>query len=98
MFSPFLSRIGLPGILSVMPDPDFDSVVKDYSRAKVHHLDGPSISLSDSDSDDSDVSLLFPIGTSKHWLVRADKPPGGIISKAQVVDYYVQILTKVLGK
>lgn len=95
MFSPFLSRIGLPGILSVMPDPDFDSVVKDYSRAKVHHLDGPSISLSDSDSD---ISLLFPIGTSKHWLVRVDKPPGGIISKPQVVDYYVQILTKVLGK
>lgn len=81
----------LPGILSVMPDPDFDSVVKDYSRAKVH-LDGPSISLSDTED-----SLLFPIGTSKHWLVRVDKPPGGVISKAQVVDYYVQILTKVLG-
>lgn len=76
-----------------MPDPDFDSVVKDYSRGKVHHLDGPSSSLSD-----DGYSLLFPIGTSKHWLVRVEKPPGGIISKAQVVDYYVQILTKVLGK
>ncbi|KAK7851816.1 organelle rrm domain-containing protein 1, partial [Quercus suber] len=33
----------------------------------------------------------------KHWLVRMDKPGIGVVTKAQMVDYYAQILTKVLG-
>lgn len=65
------------------PDPDFYSVEKDYSFSKVR-VDRSN--------------LLFPPGTSKHWIVRMDNPPGGVISKAQVVDYYVQNLMKVLGK
>lgn len=33
----------------------------------------------------------------KHWLVRTEKPLVGVMEKPQVVDYYVQILSKVLG-
>ncbi|KAE8702117.1 Multiple organellar RNA editing factor 2 [Hibiscus syriacus] len=42
-------------------------------------------------------SQLFPAGNTKHWLVRMDKPGIGVVTKAQMVDYYTQILTKVLG-
>ncbi|PRQ56593.1 hypothetical protein RchiOBHm_Chr1g0338951 [Rosa chinensis] len=44
------------------------------------------------------ATLLFPHGNTKHWLVRMDKPGIGVVTKAQMVDYYAQILTKVLGK
>ncbi|XP_020965989.1 uncharacterized protein LOC107618435 isoform X4 [Arachis ipaensis] len=37
------------------------------------------------------------LSNSKHWLVRIDKPAVGIVTKAQIVDYFVQILTKVMG-
>jgi hypothetical protein len=74
--------VGLPGILSVKPDEDFSSVKKDYRFSSVQ----------------SGSTLLFPLGNTKHWLVRMDKPGIGVVTKAQMVDYYVQILTKVLGK
>ncbi|KAE8683218.1 Multiple organellar RNA editing factor 5 [Hibiscus syriacus] len=63
----------LPEVLSVKPDPDYNSKQKDYN------------------------SQLFPAGNTKHWLVRMDKPGIGVVTKAQMVDYYAQILTKVLG-
>ncbi|XP_061998257.1 organelle RRM domain-containing protein 1, chloroplastic [Rosa rugosa] len=71
----------LPGVLSVKPDPDFGSVKKDYSFSNVQ----------------SASTLLFPLGNTKHWLVRMDKPEIGVVTKAQMVDYYAQILTKILG-
>ncbi|KAJ8557605.1 hypothetical protein K7X08_003230 [Anisodus acutangulus] len=73
----------MPGVLSVIPDPDFNSMVKDYNY--------PNSQLS------SLSSSLFPAGTSKHWLVRMARPSVGVIRKGPVVDYYVQVLTKVLG-
>jgi len=42
--------------------------------------------------------LLFPNGNSKHWVVRMDKPAVGVVTKAQIVDHYAQILTKIMGK
>lgn len=79
---------GLPEVLSVRPDPDFNSVKKDYSS--IIRLGGLSNSNTGS-------TKLFPAGNSKHWLVRMDKPTIGVVTKAQMVDHYVQILTKVLG-
>ncbi|GAB2286941.1 Organelle RRM domain-containing protein 1, chloroplastic [Dionaea muscipula] len=70
----------LPGVLSVRPDVDLDSVEKDYSCGKI-----------------SGSSLLFPVGNSKHWVVRMDKPFVGAVTKVQMVDFYVKILTNVLG-
>ncbi|KAL6130263.1 hypothetical protein ACLB2K_068644 [Fragaria x ananassa] len=71
----------LPGVLLVKPDPDFGSVNKDYSFSNVQ----------------SETTMLFPLGNTKHWLVRMDKPGVEVVTKAQMVDYYAQILTKVLG-
>ncbi|KAJ8551515.1 hypothetical protein K7X08_021530 [Anisodus acutangulus] len=80
---------GMPGVLSVIPDPDFNSMVKDYSYPN-GQLSSPSTSYTEGSS-------LFPAGTSKHWLVRMARPSVGVIRKGPVVDYYVQVLTKVLG-
>uniref|UniRef100_A0A7N2LJA5 RRM domain-containing protein n=1 Tax=Quercus lobata TaxID=97700 RepID=A0A7N2LJA5_QUELO len=80
---------GLPSILSVRPDPDYSSVEKDYSSSNIQ-----SSYLS---SSQIGSNLSFPVGSTKHWLVRMDKPGIGVVTKAQMVDYYAQILTKVLG-
>ncbi|XP_058751730.1 organelle RRM domain-containing protein 1, chloroplastic-like [Vicia villosa] len=45
----------------------------------------------------SQTDMLFPAGNSKHWIVRMDKPAVGVVTKAQIVDHYAQILTKVMG-
>ncbi|CAN7106223.1 unnamed protein product [Brassica rapa subsp. narinosa] len=39
---------------------------------------------------------LFDHGTVKHWMVRIDKPGVGIVTKAQMVDHCIQLLSKVL--
>ena len=82
--------VGLPGVLSVRPDPDYSYVNRDYSSSIIQ-----SSYLS---SSQIGSILLFPVGNTKHWLVRLDKPGVGVVTKAQMVDYYAQILTKVLGK
>ena len=76
-------------MLSVKPDPDIESVNKDYD---VHnnHIDSMSNSLNHN-------ALLFPKG-SKYWLVRIEPLSRRVVSKADAVDYYVKLLTKVLGK
>ncbi|XP_059628422.1 organelle RRM domain-containing protein 1, chloroplastic [Cornus florida] len=79
----------LPGVLFVRPDPDLNSVKKDYSYSNVQY--NP---LSNSFSGSSS---LFLEGTSKHWLVRIDRPAIGVMTKARMVDYYTKILTKVMG-
>ncbi|KAG8380625.1 hypothetical protein BUALT_Bualt06G0035100 [Buddleja alternifolia] len=80
----------MPGVLSVKPDPDVDSIRKDYTYSTKFELNTESSPFSAS-------PLLFPAGTAKHWLVRMDRPAVGAIRKAQVVDYYVQVLIRVLG-
>ncbi|KAI3967130.1 hypothetical protein MKW92_013326 [Papaver armeniacum] len=66
---------GLPEVLSVRPDRDFESAEKDYSLNDVQSSGG----------------------NSKYWLVRMEKPTVEVVTKAQMVDYYAQILSKVLG-
>ncbi|XP_027364412.1 organelle RRM domain-containing protein 1, chloroplastic [Abrus precatorius] len=78
----------LPGVLSVMPD-DFNSLKKDYSLSS-----GQASPLSRLQTR---TNMLFPARNSRHWLVRMDKPGVEVVTKAQIVDYYAQILTKVLG-
>ncbi|KAK7279553.1 hypothetical protein RJT34_24606 [Clitoria ternatea] len=80
----------LPGVLSVRPDPDFNSLKKDYSLS--------SGGAGEPSRLQTRTNLLIPAGNSKHWLVRMDIKPGvGVVTKAQIVDYYAQILTKVMG-
>ncbi|KAL2324886.1 hypothetical protein Fmac_023944 [Flemingia macrophylla] len=80
----------LPGVLLVKPDPDFNSLKKDYSLSSVQAGHPPRLQTR--------INMLFPAGNSKHWLVRMDKPGVEVVTKAQIVDYYAQILTKVMGK
>lgn len=82
--------IGLPAVLSVRPDPDFHIVRKDSSYYKVKP-NSPLSSL-------KETSWLLPLNNLKHWLVRTEKPMVKVMEKPQVVDYYVQILSKILGK
>ncbi|KAB1213347.1 DAG protein, chloroplastic [Morella rubra] len=79
----------LPGVLSVKPDPDYVSVEKTSSDSSIESRDLSSSQIG--------TSLLFPARNTKHWLVRMDKPGVGVVTKAQMVDYYAQALTKVLG-
>lgn len=82
-----LARV--PGVLTVRPDPDFHSVQKDYDPSNIQSGDLPGQEIG--------TNLLFPMGNTRHWLVRMDKPGIGVVTKAQMVDYYAQILAKVLG-
>ncbi|CAM8955072.1 unnamed protein product [Rhodiola kirilowii] len=81
---------GLPGVLSVRPVHDLGSSDKDYSLTlstangwNLPNAIGSSIKL-------------FPNGNTKHWLVRIAKPTVRIVTKAQMVDHFVQLLTKVM--
>ncbi|OMO66835.1 hypothetical protein CCACVL1_20973 [Corchorus capsularis] len=74
----------LPEVLSVKPDPDYNSNKKDSASSNIFNSGVESL-------------RLFPSGNTKHWLVRMEKPGVGVVTKAQMVDYYTQILTKVLG-
>ncbi|KAI3841080.1 hypothetical protein MKX03_001274, partial [Papaver bracteatum] len=78
----------LPEVLSVRPDRDFESAEKDYSLDNVQL--GRVSNLS------AGPSRLFSEGNSKYWLVRMEKPTVEVVTKAQMVDYYDQILSKVL--
>lgn len=76
--------VGLPGVLSVKPDLDVESVRKDYSLSN-NFLQGvlnPNASL----------------GELKYWIVRMARPGVQVVTKAQIVDHYAQTLAKVLGK
>ncbi|KAG2306421.1 hypothetical protein Bca52824_026169 [Brassica carinata] len=57
----------------------------DYSSGNKNYGIGNQIGVS-----------LFDHGTVKHWMVRIDKPGVGIVTKAQMVDHCVQLLSKVL--
>ncbi|KAL1557741.1 RNA recognition motif [Salvia divinorum] len=76
------------GVLSVKPDPDVDCTQKDYSYS--------SVELSTDSEPLLGSTLLFPAGSTKQWLVRMERPAIGAIRKAQVVDYYVRVLMRVL--
>ncbi|XP_022134478.1 organelle RRM domain-containing protein 1, chloroplastic isoform X2 [Momordica charantia] len=77
-----LARV--PGVISIKPDPNVSSI-EDYGSSTPRP------------NPQNGGRLLFPSGSTKHWLVRIDKPGIGVVTKAQMVDYYVEILTKVLG-
>ncbi|KAL3649666.1 RNA recognition motif [Castilleja foliolosa] len=80
----------LPGVLSVKPDPDLDFTQKDHISSKFELNTESNRPFFDGST------LLFPAGTTKRWLVRTERPAIGAVRKAQVVDYYVQVLLRVL--
>lgn len=79
----------LPSVISVRPDPNYYLVEKDYSSSEVQ---SSALLTAFSGS-----NLLFPLGNSKHWLVRMAKPEFEVVSKAQMVDHFTEVLSKVMG-
>ncbi|XP_029117813.1 organelle RRM domain-containing protein 1, chloroplastic isoform X3 [Elaeis guineensis] len=83
-----LARV--PRVLSVGPDGDEIARKKDYSY--------PNVSLTDQLGADGRCSRFFlSVQNNEYWLVEMEKPGVEIVTKAQMVDYYAQTLTKVLG-
>ncbi|KAG0534282.1 hypothetical protein BDA96_04G266400 [Sorghum bicolor] len=77
----------MPGVLSVQPDMDNKSEKGNHSLSlSTSNL----VSISDSASTSSS-------GKNEFWLVRMEKPGVEVVTKAQMVDHYTQILMKVLG-
>ncbi|EHA8586439.1 organelle RRM domain-containing protein 1, chloroplastic [Cocos nucifera] len=83
-----LARV--PRVLSVRPDGDEIARRKDYSY--------PNVSLTDQLGGDGQCSRFsLSVQNNEYWLVEMEKPGVEIVTKAQMVDYYAQTLTKVLG-
>uniref|UniRef100_A0A0E0K4U9 Organelle RRM domain-containing protein 1, chloroplastic n=1 Tax=Oryza punctata TaxID=4537 RepID=A0A0E0K4U9_ORYPU len=79
----------MPGVLAVRPDK------VDISEKDNHGSDLSAANLgnfSDAVSNHSSSS-----GENEFWLVRMEKPGVEVVTKAQMVDHYTQILMKVLG-
>ncbi|KAL6635069.1 hypothetical protein ACP70R_027740 [Stipagrostis hirtigluma subsp. patula] len=79
----------MPGVLSVRPDMG-DGSEKD-SRSP-----SPTTANVVSISDDA-PNYSSSSGRNEFWLVRMEKPGVEVVTKAQMVDHYTQILMKVLG-
>lgn len=46
----------------------------------------------------TDTSFVSSSTDNRHWIVIMEKPPQGVDSRKQVIDYYVQTLQGVLGR
>ncbi|KAJ4754125.1 RNA-binding protein 3 [Rhynchospora pubera] len=82
-----LSKIS--GVLSVMPDTDGEQRRDNYMNS--------NISLANKISMDGNPKFSKSSELNQYWLVQTEKPDVELVTKAQVVDYYAMILTKVLG-
>ncbi|RLN08448.1 uncharacterized protein C2845_PM11G26130 [Panicum miliaceum] len=77
----------MPGVLSVRPDMDHKL---EMDNDGLSLLAANLVSISDGASKSSS-------GKNEFWLVRMEKPGVEVVTKAQMVDHYTQILMKVLG-
>ncbi|KAF8758228.1 hypothetical protein HU200_010594 [Digitaria exilis] len=77
----------MPGVLSVQPDTGHKS-----------EMDNDTLSLSTANLISiSDGASKSSSGKNEFWLVRMEKSGVEVVTKAQMVDHYTQILMKVLG-
>lgn len=87
----FFLTLGMPGVLSVKPDRDEELGKKDYGNSNLSFVD-------QLESNSSPPKFSPSTGRNEYWLVQMEKPGVEVVTKAQMVDHYTQILTKVLGK
>ncbi|XP_022678742.1 organelle RRM domain-containing protein 1, chloroplastic isoform X2 [Setaria italica] len=77
----------MPGVLSVQPD-----------MGQRSQMDNDSLSLSTANLVSiGDGASKSSSGKNEFWLIRMEKPGVEVVTKAQMVDHYTQILMKVLG-
>lgn len=86
-FASELARIS--GVLSVSRDSEINEVKKDHESTKFF--------FQQSNTNTSASKFSPSVGKCVHWLVKMDKPGVEIVTKAQMVDYFANALTKVLG-
>ncbi|KAF3331495.1 polyadenylate-binding protein [Carex littledalei] len=79
-----LSKIS--AVLSVKPDTDEEQ-----------RMNNSNLSLFDETKMDDNTMLSKSSELNQYWLVQTEKPGIEVVTKAQVVDYYTNILTKILG-
>lgn len=80
---------GIPGVMSVRPDKDIGTVAEDYSSTN------PLLAHQNSNTRASRFSPS--VRNCDFWLVKMEKPGVEVVTKAQMVDYFAQTLTKVMG-
>lgn len=79
----------VPGVLSVNPDGDIETTIMDTSTSNLLEKQSSPIPC---------ASRFSPsVGNCDFWLVKMEKPGVEVVTKAQMVDYFVQILKKILG-
>nr|CAD1826685.1 unnamed protein product [Ananas comosus var. bracteatus] len=78
----------MPGVLSVKPDRDEELGKKDYGNSNLSFVD-------QLESNSSPPKFSPSTGRNEYWLVQMEKPGVEVVTKAQMVDHYTQILTKV---
>lgn len=61
------------------------------------HKNPPTFSLTCSNSFSIKACAASP-STPRHWMVLMETPPQGVISKQQVIEYYVKTVHSVMGK
>lgn len=82
---------GIPGVVSVRPDRDIETLVENYGSS--------DLLLAQQSNSNACASRFFPsVGKYDYWLVKMEKPGVEVVTKAQMVDYFAQTLTKVMGK
>lgn len=80
----------IPGVMSVRPDRDIGMVVEDSSFM--------NLLLAQQSNSNTCASRFSPsVGNCDFWLVKMVKPGVEVVTKAQMVDYFAQTLTKVMG-
>ncbi|XP_010534744.1 PREDICTED: uncharacterized protein LOC104810247 [Tarenaya hassleriana] len=77
------------------PNIKFQSSGKSYNISST--LSPSSRCTSSSATSSPPSSYSSTSSSNRHWRVRVDTPPQGLESKVDFVDYYVEILSKVLG-
>ncbi|KAG0492544.1 hypothetical protein HPP92_005942 [Vanilla planifolia] len=85
----FIEKKRTPGVLSARPDDSPEAGNKDYRRLN------PWLVV-DFKSDFNVPKFSSSGKDNVYWIVRMEKPGVEMVTKAQMVDYYAQTLTKVL--
>lgn len=72
------------------------SVKRDTDEER--RMNNSNLSLCDETKMDDNTMLSKSSELNQYWLVQTEKPGIKVVTQAQVVDYYTNILTKILGK
>ncbi|CAN6482870.1 unnamed protein product [Victoria cruziana] len=89
---------GLSSVLSVRQDSDVEHSNKDCGSNQQRIAWSPGFtSFTDRDNQRNGISHYLFGSNTKHWIVQMAKPGVAVVTRSQMVDYYAQTLSMVLG-